>query len=112
MFAATRHALVRRIRRQTSDTRTISTRLTGTIGPVQGQRQPGQVMVYAALMLVVLMGMAGAGGGYGLIVVENAKLQNALDAAALAGARALLTSSGTSQGARDTDGETAAANFL
>jgi len=59
---------------------------------LQSARQRGQVVIYTAMLLTVLMGLAGAGVDYGLIVIESAKLQNALDAAALAGSRALITS--------------------
>jgi Flp pilus assembly protein TadG len=85
-------------------------RLIGRLAGLQVRRQPGQVVVYSALLLTVLMGLAGAGVDYGLIVIESAKLQNALDAAALAGARGLVTAS--SQGTQDATGEAAAANFL
>jgi Flp pilus assembly protein TadG len=90
----------------------LTARLSATVARIQGHRQPGQVVVYAALMLTMLMGLAGAGIDYGLIVAEKARLQNALDAAALAGARALITSGASTQTARNTAGETAAANFL
>jgi Flp pilus assembly protein TadG len=85
-------------------------RLTGVVFGLQRRRQRGQVVVYSALLLTVLMGLAGAGVDYGLIVIESAKLQNALDAAALAGARALVTA--TSQATQDAAGEAAAVNYL
>src|SRR4051812_6362282 len=87
-------------------------RLFGRLAGLQVRREGGQVIVYAALLLTVLMGLAGAGVDYGLIVIESAKLQNALDAAALAGARKLITSTGANQGARNTEAETEATNFL
>src|SRR5690348_13064729 len=83
-------------------------RLTGSLTRWQTRRQRAQVIVYTALLMTVLMGLAGAGVDYGLIVIESAKLQNALDAASLAGARKLITSSGSTQGTRNTDAETEA----
>jgi Flp pilus assembly protein TadG len=65
-----------------------------------------------AVILTSLMGLAGAGVDYGLIVIETSRLQNAVDAASLAGARALVTSTGATQSARDADGEAAAVTFL
>src|SRR4051812_10989988 len=85
-------------------------RLFGRLAGLQVRRQSGQVVVYSALLLTVLMGLAGAGVDYGLIVVESAKLQNALDTAALAGARAMVTA--TSAGNQVAAGEAAAANYL
>ena len=64
-----------------------------------------------AILLTSLMGLAVL-VDYGLIVVESGRLQHALDASALAGARALVVSSGANQTAKDGDGETAAINFL
>ncbi len=61
----------------------------------------GAVMVLVALGMVVLIGMAGlvidAGRGY----LERQKIQNALDAAALAGAQELPDTSAASSVARD-----------
>jgi Flp pilus assembly protein TadG len=65
-----------------------------------------------AMMLTALMGLGGAGVDYGLIVIESSRLQNALDAASLAGARALVTSTATSQSVRDAEGEAAAVSYL
>ncbi|MCC7370497.1 MAG: hypothetical protein IT306_18885 [Chloroflexi bacterium] len=76
------------------------------------RRGPGQVAVYMALLLASLMGLAGAGVDFSLAVVESSKLQHALDAAALAGARALVTSSGSTATLRNADGEAAAAAYL
>lgn len=70
----------------------------------------GQVAVYAAMLLTVMMGLAGAGVDYALIVIHTAKLQNAMDAAALAGARAQVTA--LSAATQDTAGQTAAAASL
>lgn len=87
-------------------------RLSGAWTRLHGRRQPGQVVILTAMMLTVLMGLAGAGVDYGLIVAEKARLQNALDASALAGARALITSSASTQTARNAAGEAAAASYL
>lgn len=84
------------------------------------RRVKGQIAVYMAVLLTSLMGLAGAGVDYGLIVVESARLQNALDAGALAGARALVLSTTPTQGAatnpasgtRNYDDEQAAKAFL
>ena len=73
-----------------------------------------------AILLTSLMGLAGAGVDYGLIVIESSRLQNALDASALAGARALVLSTASTQGAatnpasgtRNYDGQQAAIAFL
>lgn len=80
--------------------------------PLQTKRSAGNIALYMAVILTSLMGLAGAGVDYGLIVIETARLQNALDAAALAGARALVVSTATGQSDRDTAGEAAAAAFL
>ena len=87
-------------------------RLTGAWARLQARRQSGQVVVYTAMLLTVVMGLAGAGVDCGLIVAEKARLQNALAAAALAGARAMITSTASTQGGRDAAGEAAAANYL
>jgi Flp pilus assembly protein TadG len=79
---------------------------------LSARHSKGQVAVYMALLITSLMGLAGTGIDYGLIVAESARLQHALDAAALAGARALVTSNGSTQAARDIDGQTAAAQYL
>jgi hypothetical protein len=52
-------------------------------------REPGQIVVLFALFLVVLIVLAGSAYDYGSIVVDNAKLQNAVDAGVLAGSDAL-----------------------
>src|SRR6188508_1812859 len=84
------------------------------------RRARGQIALYMAVLLTSLMGLAGAGVDYGLIVIESSRLQNALDAASLAGARALVLSSASTQGAatnpasgtRNYDGQQAAIAFL
>jgi Flp pilus assembly protein TadG len=80
--------------------------------PDQSRHSAGNIALYMALILTSLMGLAGAGVDYGLIVLETSRLQNALDAASLAGARALVTSTGGTQAVRDADGEAAAVTYL
>lgn len=87
---------------------------------LSARRVKGQIAVYMAVLLTSLMGLAGAGVDYGLIVVESSRLQNALDAAALAGARALVLSTASTQGnavnpasgTRNYDGQQAAIAYL
>jgi Flp pilus assembly protein TadG len=67
-------------------------RFRRTCASLQSRRSRGQVAIYMALILTTLMGMVGAGVDYGMIVLEGAQMQNAADAAALAGARALIAS--------------------
>src|SRR4051794_7098104 len=76
--------------------------------PDQARHSAGNIALYMAVILTSLMGLAGAGVDYGLIVVETAHLQHALDAAALAGSKALVTSTGANQTARNADGQAAA----
>src|SRR6185369_1224552 len=52
-------------------------------------RKRGQVMVMAALLLPVMMALAAFALDIGTLYAERRALQNAADAAALAGARAL-----------------------
>lgn len=52
-------------------------------------RREGQSLVIVALMLPLLIGMAGAGVTVGTVYYSQAQLQNAVDAAALAGAKAM-----------------------
>ncbi|GAC1324556.1 MAG: hypothetical protein NVSMB2_22740 [Chloroflexota bacterium] len=53
------------------------------------RREPAQIIVLFALFIVVLMVLAGSAYDYASIVADDAQLQNAVDAAALAGANAL-----------------------
>lgn len=75
-------------------------------------RARGHVALYMAVLLTGLMGLAGAGVDYGQGVIESARLQNAVDAAALAGARAMITSSASTQTARRAEGTAATNSFL
>jgi Flp pilus assembly protein TadG len=52
-------------------------------------RERGQVIVIFAVFMIVLMVLAGSAYDYASIVTDDAKLQNAVDAATLAGADAL-----------------------
>ena len=53
------------------------------------QREPAQIIVLFAVFIIVLMVLAGSAYDYASIVVDDARLQNAVDAAALAGSNAL-----------------------
>lgn len=74
-----------------------------------GKRQHGQILIMAAFSLIALLGMAGlaidSGRGYGV----KAKLNSAVDAAAIAGARALA--GGESDDVRLDNARTAARNY-
>lgn len=50
------------------------------------KHEGGQVLVLAALMMTVLMGIAALAVDVGMVTVTKSKLQNDADAAALAGA--------------------------
>jgi hypothetical protein len=54
---------------------------------------PGQILVISAFAMIVFIGLIGTGVDYGLFLIEETQLQNALDAASLAGARALVSGS-------------------
>lgn len=53
------------------------------------RREPAQILVLFALFVTVLLVLAGSIFDYGAIVLEDARFQNAMDAAALAGAQSL-----------------------
>jgi Flp pilus assembly protein TadG len=57
----------------------------GVVSP----RQSGQIIVLFGVFLIVLLLLAGSAFDYASIVVDDAKLQNTVDAAALAGADTL-----------------------
>src|SRR4051794_29008883 len=80
--------------------------------PSQTRHSAGNIALYMAVILTSLMGLAGAGVDYGLIVIETSRLQNAVDAASLAGARKLVTSTASAQSDRDDAGQQSAADFL
>src|SRR5262249_8391495 len=52
-------------------------------------RESGQILILFAVFLVVLMVLAGSAFDYASIVIDDARLQNAVDAAALAGSDSL-----------------------
>ncbi|MBV9580803.1 MAG: hypothetical protein JO057_19655, partial [Chloroflexi bacterium] len=52
-------------------------------------REKGQILVLFAVFVIVLMVLAGSAYDYASIVLDDAKLQNAVDASALAGADSL-----------------------
>lgn len=51
----------------------------------------GVVVVYVALLMTILMGLVGSGVDYGFLVLENTRIQHAVDAAGLAAARSLFS---------------------
>lgn len=53
------------------------------------QKQSGQAMVQMAMIMTAFFGLVGAGIDWGAVLIEDARIQNAADAAALAGVRAL-----------------------
>jgi Flp pilus assembly protein TadG len=57
--------------------------------PQSKHREPAQIIVLFAVFIIVLMVLAGSAYDYASIVVDDARLQNAVDAAALAGSNAL-----------------------
>jgi len=65
-------------------------------------RQRGSVIVFGALSLVFLAGMATLGVDYGFLQYKRSQLQNAADAAALSGAAELLRSGGNLSAATET----------
>jgi Flp pilus assembly protein TadG len=58
------------------------------------RRESGQILILFAVFLIVLMVLAGSAYDYASIVVDEARLQNAVDAAALAGSDKLASSQG------------------
>jgi Flp pilus assembly protein TadG len=54
-------------------------------------REPGQIIVLFAVFVIVLMVLAGSAYDYASIVVDDARLQNAVDAAVLAGSNSLVS---------------------
>ncbi len=57
--------------------------------PHPSRREPGQILILTALFLIVLLVLGGSAYDYGSIVTEDQQLQNAADAAGLAGSNAL-----------------------
>jgi len=69
----------------------VRSRLNRALAP---HREQGQVIVIFAVFMIVLMVLAGSAYDYAQIVVSDARLQNAVDAAALAGADSLSRNAG------------------
>jgi Flp pilus assembly protein TadG len=88
------------------------TRWIGSWQALSARQCKGQVAIMMAGILMALMGLAGAGVDYGFIIIESSKLQNAVDAASLSGARALATSAASTQATRSAEGDTKARDFL
>lgn len=61
----------------------------------------GYILIQVALMFTILMGIVGAGVDYGALVVENTRIQAAIDAASLAGARSLVSGNNPGTAAAD-----------
>jgi len=64
--------------------------------------EKGSILVFGALALIVLAGMATMAVDYGYLQYKRSQLQNAADAAALAGAAELVRSGGDREAASDT----------
>ena len=62
------------------------------------RREPAQIIVLFAIFIVVVMVLAGSAYDYGSIVVDDARLQNAVDAAVLAGSDTLAANSALAAG--------------
>lgn len=63
----------------------------GAAGQLARGRESGQIIVLFAVFVIVLLVLAGSAYDYASIVVDDAKLQNAIDAASLAGANVLAS---------------------
>ncbi|HVA25241.1 MAG TPA: TadE/TadG family type IV pilus assembly protein [Chloroflexota bacterium] len=59
--------------------------------PSLGKREDGAVAVMAALLMVFFIGIVGSAIDLGMFYLTRANLQNAIDAASLAGSRALVS---------------------
>jgi Flp pilus assembly protein TadG len=75
-------------------------------------RESGQIIVLFAVFIIVLMVLAGSAYDYASIVVDDAQLQNAVDAAVLAGSDSLSSNAvlGSSAAAAAASGD--AVNYL
>src|SRR6202158_972117 len=56
---------------------------------ISARREPGQIIILFEVFVILLMVLAGSAYDYASIVTDEARLQNAVDAAALAGSNAL-----------------------
>jgi Flp pilus assembly protein TadG len=76
------------------------------------QREPGQIILLFAVFVIVLMVLAGSAYDYASIVVDDAQLQNTVDAASLAGANALSTNAWKGNGTPQAIASATAASYL
>src|SRR4030081_729033 len=58
---------------------------------IGGRRESGQIIVLFAVFVIVLMVLAGSAYDYASIVTDDARLQNSVDAAVLAGSNSLVS---------------------
>src|SRR5713101_4687665 len=75
----------------------MSTRLSAWLNQLKqigGRRESGQIIVLFAVFVIVLMVLAGSAYDYASIVTDDARLQNSVDAAALAGSNTLSQNAG------------------
>ncbi len=75
----------------------MSTRLSTWVSQLKqigGRRESGQIIVLFAVFVIVLMVLAGSAYDYASIVTDDARLQNSVDAAALAGSNTLSQNAG------------------
>ena len=75
----------------------MSTRLSTWVNQLKqigGRRESGQIIVLFAVFVIVLMVLAGSAYDYASIVTDDARLQNSVDAAALAGSNTLSQNAG------------------
>lgn len=75
-------------------------------------RESGQIMIMFAVFLVVLLVLAGSAYDYASIVVDDAQLQNAVDASLLAGSDALSRNISKGPSAAQTAAVVAATDYL
>jgi Flp pilus assembly protein TadG len=75
-------------------------------------KETGQIMVLFAVFLVVLLILAGSAFDYASIVVDNAQLQNAADAALLAGSDSLSRNFAAGPGPAQQTAVSVANNYL
>ena len=69
-------------------------RAVSTLRTLPNARASGQIIVLFAVFVIVLMVLAGSAYDYASIVTDDARLQNAVDSAVLAGSNSLVSSSG------------------
>jgi Flp pilus assembly protein TadG len=69
-------------------------RAVSTLRTLPSARSSGQIIVLFAVFVIVLMVLAGSAYDYASIVTDDARLQNAVDSAVLAGSNSLVSSSG------------------